>query len=314
MPTEIEVHQLARKAVWKRVKAAPFRRGDLQLVAQTAGMGEAAAHRLAVKAINELKATGNIRFEGSSPKFGRWHYEARADDPPEPPPPPPPPPWSGWSGIPGGAEAVAERISARPKPGQEYDPPVALEGPNTGLSEAVAQKLWLLRQEAQGREIITTWEEPASAAVKASWRKTTLKLLDWLWRIGFTGPGGPPRAAAAGWRYAWNYPIGAWEIIDDNSGCVACVPNEEDVPLILAAPRMAFAIVSLLTELADHPARELPAIRALAETLKGVPLPAPFEVSLAETLARGVSCGVLTEADGRFGLAEWNIPEATDVP
>jgi len=148
-----------------------------------------------------------------------------------------------------------------------YDPPADLEGADNGLVEAVAAKIWANRAQLFNKRATPHEFGRQSLAVRASWRKTAEETLRYLFALGFTGPGGPPRDPETGWCYAWNWECNNWEIIDSTGGAVALVVNDQDVPLLIAAPRMEAAITALLAAVKHTPAAEAPEVLALAAAL-----------------------------------------------
>jgi hypothetical protein len=146
-----------------------------------------------------------------------------------------------------------------------YDSRPELEGPDNGLLEAVAAKLWCRRSYQFAHNI--TWESQTQQ-VKSGWRIAAGEVLTFLIDLGFTGPGGLPTAPGAGLDYGWCYEAADWVIYDGNKGCVALVGDPTDVPLFLAAPKMRDAIQALLDTLAgDAHVLAMPAMVALREAL-----------------------------------------------
>ena len=161
-----------------------------------------------------------------------------------------------------------------------YEPPVALEGENIGLIEAVAARLWAFRSTMFSNRVSTHDFGAQSYQVRQAWRRTAIDLLEMmLGEMGFQGPAGPPRSPITGWSYAWHEEVGQWEIIDDNGGLVALVGYQQDVSVIMNAPLMAQRIRELLTAIEGTPAAEHPQIQALAESLPRPPtkLAAPID-------------------------------------
>lgn len=153
-----------------------------------------------------------------------------------------------------------------------YDPPVELEGENTGLVETVAARLWAKRASMFSAKVTPGDFERQSAQVHASWRKTAEDVLQLLLvDLAFQGPAGPPRIADTGWSYCWFDDCDQWEIIDENGGAVALVMHHQDLQMLVAAPRMANAIRLLQDQLAGSPVLEHPAIQDLIASLPSPP-------------------------------------------
>lgn len=148
-----------------------------------------------------------------------------------------------------------------------YDAPPALEGPDNGFLEEFADRLWSFRSRyyrARGDSF-----EKQSPQVKYQWRETAKHMLDFLGSTGFIGPAGPPRQDRFdGWTYAWVYQAHEWEVIDADGGYIALVRETPDLEVIMAAPEMRNAIKALLAAIPDdHPARALPEMQALENSL-----------------------------------------------
>lgn len=127
-----------------------------------------------------------------------------------------------------------------------YDPPAALEGPNSGLTEQVADWIWSGRPTA-ANNLRGEHFHSISAKAQENWRVVARHVLKRLADAGFCGPGGPPRPVAEGWSYAWLYEGSKWEIIEEGGdGAVALVCNPQDVPLLVAAPRLLAAAEAML--------------------------------------------------------------------
>lgn len=153
-----------------------------------------------------------------------------------------------------------------------YDPPVELEGPNSGLGEAVASRLWAKRASLFSKRASPRDFSDQSEQVKVSWRRTADVILDFLLgELGFTGPAGPPRMVDSGWSYSWNGDIDSWEIVDDTGGAVALVVHHQDLTMLAAAPVMAARIRELLAAIEGTAAADLPQIVALRDSLPSPP-------------------------------------------
>lgn len=168
-----------------------------------------------------------------------------------------------------------------------YDPPTDLEGPNMGLIEAIADRLWSRRTRYTRRPGEKFSKQ--SAQVHKDWRESAADVFAFLQGIGFVGPSGEP--SKVGLTYSWLYEAHEWEIRDGAKGFVALVREEADVPLILAAPKMAQAIRALLERLEGDPCLDMPELRALAESTAGLERltfdveepPAPSVINWLET-------------------------------
>lgn len=274
-PKYADRYEAARLAMWARVQEGAFNHTDLQDVTRAAGLSKIDALRYAMKAIEKMKAEGSITFHAEKgPRYGKWTHK-------------------------GLAPVVAGPYAPAPDT-RLYDPPAALEGPNNGLTEEVADRLWRNRKTKSGfRGLLDFTLE--STTVKNSWRETAADLLDWMYRIGFSGPAGPPRRFGERYSYAWNYECANWEIVDEDKGCVATIPNEEDVPLLMAAPRMMLAIAEFLLAQPDD-AEADPLVRGLYESIVGISTIAELKDLLQEVLDRGVSMGVYTCSKGAYSI------------
>lgn len=155
--------------------------------------------------------------------------------------------------------------------GDAYDPPVELEGPDMGLVEQLAARLWYQRSTAfAGRNRGGRHQafNEQSAAVRTAWRATAFDALQMLFDIGMVGPAGKPNAERfEGLTYNWMYSASEWEIIDAEGGYVALVRETPDLELMLCAPQMARAIRELGTELQGSPVLEHPNVNALFAAL-----------------------------------------------
>jgi hypothetical protein len=194
----------------------PFHTADLTAAAKAAGAGFR-AHILANQLTQRLKGQRLISVIARAGNTCTWQKR------PEPPAPVP-------------------KIH-QPHAGGPYDPPAQLEGPNNGLTEMVAEFLW---HEIGSGDPTRTLRENTSPMEARGWRSVAGRLLANLFSHGMVGPGGPVDSYAIGWSYAWVYEADNWEIIDSDGGGVALVLNDWDVPLMLAAPRMAEAIRHVL--------------------------------------------------------------------
>ncbi len=123
-----------------------------------------------------------------------------------------------------------------------YDPPVALEGRNSGLTEGLAGKLW---REIGGGGRDQELKDGAKPMEADGWRRVARGVIAYLGRLGFTGPGGPPRDQGD-WECRFVNDASNWEIVTDKGEGVALVLNETDVPLLIAAPTMRTAIIAAL--------------------------------------------------------------------
>lgn len=148
-----------------------------------------------------------------------------------------------------------------------YEPPVDLEGPNNGLIEAVADRLWRKRSYVINRGRASFADQ--TEQVKDGWRKAAAEVLRFLFEIGFVGPAGRP--PVEGWRYNWVHECNDWEIVDESGGGVALVLNYQDLPLLLAAPAMKRAIDGFFEELGDE-MPDHPTIHALAASVPDIPV------------------------------------------
>lgn len=153
----------------------------------------------------------------------------------------------------------------------QYDPPEAIEGPNNGLVEAVAERLWIKRTGYQhsGPGYRHRTFEQQTAQVKESWRAAAREMLEFLFDIGFVGPAGQPDPARFdGLNYSWLYAAHCWEIQDSEGGYVALVNEVPDLELMMAAPAMRGAIRSLLDSLPnEHPIQRTEQVRTLRASL-----------------------------------------------
>ena len=153
-----------------------------------------------------------------------------------------------------------------------YDPPVALEGENKGLVQAVAARLWASRTSLFSRRSTPRDFDNQSAQVQSAWRRTSEDVLQMLLvELAFQGPAGPPRIRDTDWTYSWNADIDSWEIVDDGGGAVALITYHQDLGMIAAAPRMAAAIRLLQAQLQGSPVLEHPAIQDLIASLPTPP-------------------------------------------
>lgn len=144
------------------------------------------------------------------------------------------------------AREVAPAIIA-PHVGGPLDPPTAIEGKHSGLTEGLADRLW--RRIGGGNES-DEMRTTADPMVADAWRRVALDAIGWLLELGMRGPGQEhePRE----WVPGWSYDCLEWAIYDGDKGCVCLVPNVADVPLLLAAPRMDTAIRAVLARVEAH--------------------------------------------------------------
>lgn len=151
----------------------------------------------------------------------------------------------------------------------QFDARPDIEGPDNGLIEALAERLWKFRRDVGTAKAARTKQWDAlSEPVKSQWRETARVVMRFLLSIGFVGPAGPPKDRFGGLTYGWVYEGSDWAIHDEEGGFVALVSHTADLELILAAPAMRKAILDLLASIPDgHPTFDQPAMRALAESV-----------------------------------------------
>jgi hypothetical protein len=157
---------------------------------------------------------------------------------------------------------VAPTVAARAVVGP-YDPPPALERANTGLTEALATKLWHVLGNGPENDDL---KDSASPMEQRGWRDVAGQVISYLGGLGFTGPGGSPRETTE-WNAVFNFDCSNWELVDQDGGGVALVLNGGDVPLLAAAPIMRSAILALLDAVDGTAAADQPQIVALREAL-----------------------------------------------
>lgn len=238
----------ARKAVWARMERRPFRQRDLIEAAIAAGQPSAFAHRAVATLLREVKSAGAIVFDGQGgPSQGRWSLLPRGE-------------WTG-SPIPSGPPAAP--VLGAPAVQGPYDPPVDTEGPNSGLTEAFAEELW--RQLGGGDTSYKLKYLPIME--QRSWRCVAKRSLAFLFELGFVGPAGTPRKVGYGWTYGWVCDANSWEILDEDGGFVALVSENADVPVLLQAPEMAFAIREVVGRFNENGAIKKSDIALLAASL-----------------------------------------------
>lgn len=222
--------EAAERAIWDRICKEPFRTSDLVAVAKACHESNASSETLAKATVRRLQIKGAIVFEGSH-RLGQWRLL----------------PEEQWMSEEEMREAAATApLPDLPAPAVQgpLDPPTALEGPNSGLTEQFAEFLWGTMTD----QLQTGMTLRASVSVMEArgWRRLAEGCLAYLFTLGMRGPGGPQ--PEGGWTYAWVYEASNWEIVDADGGGVALVLNDRDVPMMLAAPRMAEAIQALLTK------------------------------------------------------------------
>lgn len=153
-----------------------------------------------------------------------------------------------------------------------YDPPAELEGPDNGLVEAVAARIWATRGALFAKRATPRDFERQSDQVKRAWRRTAEDVLQMLLvDLAFQGPAGPPRIPDTDWTYCWHDDCANWEIVDENGGAVALVMHHQDLQMLVAAPRMAASIRLLQAQLAGSPVLDDPAIKDLIASLPSPP-------------------------------------------
>lgn len=150
-----------------------------------------------------------------------------------------------------------------------YDPPAELEGPNNGLVEALAARLW----EQRGRHYHrrgATFDRDAGPQTKDQWRTTARMVLSFMFELGFVGPAGAPEPPAR--NYCWNNEANKWEVLDSDGGFVALVREPDDVPIFIAAARLVDAVPVFLeaTDAAGviFPDSAVPALHSMRLALK----------------------------------------------
>lgn len=222
--------EAAERAIWDRICAEPFRLSDLIAIAKAHHESNTRSEMLAKSTLRRLITQGAIVFEGSK-RLGKWRLL----------------PEEHWMTDAELAQAASEAplpILAGPAVEGPLDPPAKLEGPNNGLTESVAQFLWSVMTDQKDTGM--TMRASVTVMEARGWRRLADSLIQYLLSLGMVGPGGqnPPD----GWTQAWVYEADEWEIVDEDGGGVALVLNGEDVPMMLAAPRMAAAIGVLLTK------------------------------------------------------------------
>jgi hypothetical protein len=97
------------------------------------------------------------------------------------------------------------------------------------------------------------------------WRRAAEETLAFLFRLGMQGPAGVP--PVEGWTYGWVYEASNWEIVDAEGAGVALVLNDRDVPMMMAAPKMADAIKAVLQRLQERGGVKRSDIEALGASL-----------------------------------------------
>lgn len=153
-----------------------------------------------------------------------------------------------------------------------YCPPVELEGPDSGLVEQMAQRLWRKAAEyspkGKALPVDATWDSRPDS-VKLAWREVAYDALLMLFDIGFVGPAGHPDPKRfEGLNYCWNYIAAEWQINDSDGGYIALVRETPDLEIMLAAPKMRQAIKDLLGIVPpSHPWRQRPELQALERSL-----------------------------------------------
>lgn len=157
--------------------------------------------------------------------------------------------------------AMAADDMAVPQKVTPYCVPPELEGPDNGLVEQVAERLWRKAKEFSptGKGLSDNGWEDRPEKVKQAWREVAYDALLMMFDIGFVGPAGHPDPERFDrMTYGWNYEANNWEILDGEGGYVALVADPTDVELIMAAPKMMTAINALLGAIPPgHPAREM---------------------------------------------------------
>lgn len=148
-----------------------------------------------------------------------------------------------------------------------FDPPAEIEGPDNGLIEALADRIWSYRARYYAKHRLDFTRQ--SKEVRNDWRETAKDALTFMFGLGFQGPAGrPDQDRFERLTYAWLYSGATWEILDEAGGYVALVNDNSDMELMLAAPGMRSAIKALLAAIpVGHPARAMPELQALEASL-----------------------------------------------
>jgi hypothetical protein len=214
----------AQRAIWARMQRGPFRKRELVDAAVAAGQPNVRAYSAITSFLNELRRKGAVFFEGT-PRDGSWTLLPKAD----------------WLGAPISDPHPKPVLKAPPIVGP-YDPAPEVEGPNNGLTRALAEHLWC--DLGGGVDSNTLNSRPVME--RRAWLEAADRVLALLLGLGFVGPAGRPRELGFGWSYKWLYEANTWEVVDEGGGFVAMVANEGDVPMFLCAPDMAVAISELL--------------------------------------------------------------------
>lgn len=247
----------AKRAILKRIETGEeFLSRDLAALAQAQGVDGWQASVLVNSFTQSLANKGHIVRLRHGPKGTEWVWQIAPGVPLPPPPAAPveapiheaPPPL------------LASASAAGP-----YDPPAALEGPNNGLTEAVAEFLW---HDLGGGDRERTLKENTSIMEARAWRGAAERLLSMLFGMGMVGPAGVPnKLPGAEWTYGWVYEAANWEIIDAEGAGVALVLNDADVPMMLAAPVMAGAIKAVMARFQEKGGVKFSDLQALQASL-----------------------------------------------
>jgi hypothetical protein len=245
----------------------PFLSRDLANIAIAAGHHRR-VHDSVQALIQALKAQGYVKQVGNSGAAYIWQRSAAVPPPPVTDAPIPQP------------MAVAVQ--------GPFDPDPTVEGVNQGFTERLAEFLWEIMGRGQANLYADEPLRESTTPMEANgWRHLSLRILQFMEQRGFHGPGGP-RKDAAPWDYAWVYEISDWAIYDGENRFVATCGQDDDVSLILAAPKMAAAIRTVLDNGQANGGFKKSDVALLAAAVDGLPETRPAAPKSEETASESI--------------------------